>query len=225
MLAGNEAAEVPKPTMPKFREEKRRVNDGRWRPYWLRLSAMKKFLRSWGEAHWNLAASFRIFSLLAIERRRHSLSQQSSCKGSACEGGSWLFTLRSLCIGCAIIYQRLWFGDYAERLHVKAQSQRAAFYSVEIYDIHKNGACLYPAQHLLWSASLACTVAFGVSSEEAADVNTSPTSELKPWVRSGCSLPASAINAVQTPETALMQIEITHPQTRSIPLLLWRANN
>ena len=33
MLAGNEAAEVPKPTMPKFREERRRVNDGRWRPY------------------------------------------------------------------------------------------------------------------------------------------------------------------------------------------------
>ena len=32
MLAGNEAAEVPKLTMAKFREEKRRVNDGRWRP-------------------------------------------------------------------------------------------------------------------------------------------------------------------------------------------------
>ena len=33
MLARNEVVEVPKPTMPKFREEKRRVNDGRWRPY------------------------------------------------------------------------------------------------------------------------------------------------------------------------------------------------
>ena len=33
MLAGNEVVEVPKPTMPKFREEKRRINDGRWRPY------------------------------------------------------------------------------------------------------------------------------------------------------------------------------------------------
>ena len=34
------------------------------------------------------AASFRLFSLLAFERRRRSLSQQSSCKGSACEAGS-----------------------------------------------------------------------------------------------------------------------------------------
>lgn len=33
MLAGNEAVEVPKPTIPNFREEKRRVDDGRWRPY------------------------------------------------------------------------------------------------------------------------------------------------------------------------------------------------
>ncbi len=33
MLAGNEAVEVSRPTMPKFREEKRRVDDGRWRPY------------------------------------------------------------------------------------------------------------------------------------------------------------------------------------------------
>ncbi|KAK0510870.1 hypothetical protein JMJ35_006422 [Cladonia borealis] len=33
MLAGSEVVEVPTPTMPKFREEKRRINDGRWRPY------------------------------------------------------------------------------------------------------------------------------------------------------------------------------------------------